>query len=42
VGTFVAAVAEGVTPVEVALKSLSPAVAVLETDRGVRAYSFTP
>jgi len=30
------------TPLEAALKSLSPAVAVLETDRAVRAYSFTP
>ena len=35
------AVAKG-TPLEAALKSLGSGVAVLETDRGVRAYSFTP
>jgi gamma-glutamyltranspeptidase/glutathione hydrolase len=36
-----AAVAKGTT-LEAALKSLSPAVAVLETERGAKAYSFTP
>ncbi len=35
------AVAKGTT-LEAALKSLSPSVAVLESERGVRAYSFTP
>ncbi len=35
------AVSKGTT-LEAALKSLSPSVAVLETERGSRAYSFTP
>ena len=35
------AVAKG-TALEAALKSLAPGVAVLESDRGVRTYSFTP
>lgn len=35
------AVAKG-TPLEAALSTLGSGVAVLETDRGVRAYSFTP
>jgi hypothetical protein len=35
------AIAQGTT-LEAALKSLSPSVAVLEAERGSRAYSFTP